>query len=707
MISALSGMTGLGPEMPFSEMVVMDDSGKPEEVEIPERRRALVSQLQARVRAAKKFHQKAFRQMNFDMEAVFRGYSKDAGWGDNKYVANILQRHVHQRTAALYSKNPKPVATRRQRLDYQHWDGKPESLAQARAEVAAALQVGMPPPMNSALVVQDYEQVQQSHTQLDRVAETLQLLFRYFMNEQTPTFKSSMKSLVRRVITTGVGFVKVGYEREMDRSPEVAAKISDVQAQVDHLRRIAEEAAEGEITKDDPEMEELMLSLESLNTEPMVAVQEGLLFDFPECDSVIVDPMCRNLRGFVGANWIAHELYLRTDEVKEIYGKDVKQEFLQYDLKGNPTGESGEKRSFWTENKEEIRDGLALVWEIYDRQAGLQYVVCDGYKDFLTDPEAPPMKLNSFWPIFALTFNELEHKDRLFPPSDIKLLSPMQHEYNRAREGLRQHRRANLPKYAVAPGALEEEDKELLKNPSPHSVLELQGLATGQKIGDVVQPFDQVGIDPGLYEVRSIFDDVQLTVGMQEASFGQISKGTATETSIAESSRVSALGANVDDLDNFMSEICRAAGQVLLLEMSGDEVRRIVGDGAVWPELSREVVLQEVWLEIEAGSTGKPNKAAELQNIERIIPFLIQIPGIDPKFLAKELLKRLDDKMDLDEAIAASMPSIVAMNQMQGAAANVDRGGASGETQGMQGGANAPLPSPAAGGLPQMPALMN
>ncbi|MDP7107849.1 MAG: hypothetical protein QGH41_12265, partial [Roseibacillus sp.] len=407
--------------------------------------------------------------------------------------------------------------------------------------------------------------------------------------------------------------------------------------------------------------------------------------------------------------WIAHELFLHPDEVKEIYGKDIKEEFLQYDLKGNPQGEAGEKRSFWhsAENKAEIRDGLALVWEIYDRQAGLRYVVCDGYRDFLTDPEAPPMKLDSFWPVFALTFNELEHKDRLFPPSDIKLLAPMQHEYNRAREGLRQHRRANLPKYASAPGALEEADKELLKSPVPHSVLELQGLATGQKIGDVVQPFEQVGIDPGLYEVHSIFDDVQLTVGMQEASFGQISKGTATETSIAESSRVSALGANVDDLDSFMSEICRAAGQVLLLEMSGDEVRRIVGEGAAWPELSREAVLQEVWLEIEAGSTGKPNKAAELQNIERIIPFLIQIPGIDPKFLAKELLKRLDDKMDLDEAIAASMPSIVAMNQMQGAAANVDRGGASGETQGMQGGANAPLPSPVARGLPQMPALMN
>ena len=35
---------------------------------------------------------------------------------------------------------------------------------------------------------------------------------------------------------------------------------------------------------------------------------------------------------------------------------------------------------------------------------------------------------------------------------------------------------------------------------------------------------------------------------------------------------MSAIGANIDDLDSFMSEITRAAGQILLLEMSKDEV---------------------------------------------------------------------------------------------------------------------------------------
>ena len=76
--------------------------------------------------------------------------------------------------------------------------------------------------------------------------------------------------------------------------------------------------------------------------------------------------------------------------------------------------------------------------------------------------------------------------------------------------------------------------------------------------------------------------------------------------------------------------------------------------------------MNEVFLEIEAGSTGKPNRAAELANIERIMPFLLQIQGIDPLWLAKELLKRLDDKLDVTQAVVDKIPSIVSMNQSQG-----------------------------------------
>jgi len=196
--------------------------------------------------------------------------------------------------------------------------------------------------------------------------------------------------------------------------------------------------------------------------------------------------------------------------------------------------------------------------------------------------------------------------------------------------------------------------------------------------------------------VRTIFDDIQLVVGAQESSFGGLSKATATETSIAESARMSSLGANVDELDSFMSEITRAAGQVLLENLSLDEVKKIAGPGAVWPEFTRDTIMEEVFLEIEAGSTGKPNRAAELANIERIMPFLLQIPGIDPKWLARELLKRLDDKLELDSAFADQIPSIVAMNQGQ------SQGTGDPALQGPPGGGadNAPRQLPSGGGGP-------
>ena len=164
-------------------------------------------------------------------------------------------------------------------------------------------------------------------------------------------------------------------------------------------------------------------------------------------------------------------------------------------------------------------------------------------------------------------FNETEHRDKIYPRSDVDLLSPMQHEYNRARQGLREHRRANRPKYAAPAGMLEPEDKAKLKDHPANALIELQALATGQKVNDVIQPVQQIGIDPNLYEVRSIFDDVQLVGGAQEANYGGVSKAAATETSIAEA-RMSSLGAQIDELDSFMSNVTRTAGQVLLLEMS-------------------------------------------------------------------------------------------------------------------------------------------
>src|SRR4029077_21112214 len=98
----------------------------------------------------------------------------------------------------------------------------------------------------------------------------------------------------------------------------------------------------------------------------------------------------------------------------------------------------------------------ACVWELYHRKDGMVYVLCDGYPDFLREPAPPEAETMRFWPWFAFVINEGYDERRLYPQSDIDLIRDMQLELNRARQGLREHRRANRPKTAVAAGRLEE-----------------------------------------------------------------------------------------------------------------------------------------------------------------------------------------------------------------------------------------------------------
>jgi hypothetical protein len=63
-----------------------------------------------------------------------------------------------------------------------------------------------------------------------------------------------------------------------------------------------------------------------------------------------------------------------------------------------------------------------------------------------------------------------------------------------------------------------------------------------------------------------------------------------------------------------------------------------------------------------AGSSGRPNQAQELQNFERLAPILMQLPGVKPSFLVKQAIQRMDDKIDVDEAVADGLPSVQAMN---------------------------------------------
>ncbi len=669
---------------------LMDPEGKVLEREAPEMspsREALVRAWTANVKKGKERWKKDFDRMRSDQEFALGKQWPGTGQ-DNNYVVNITLRHIQQRVAALYAKNPKAVARRRQRLLGTVWDGSNTALKAAMDAVAMAQQsmmpqvdpmtgMQMPPPPPDPMVMQaaqiaqavieDAAQVRDQIEQVERIGKTLEVVYEYNIQEQVHPFKTMMKLMVRRAVTTGVGYVKLGFQRLMQVRPEIEARIADISNQLATMEQLSADIADGITQQDAAEIERLRLIVQDLQAQQDQVVREGLIFDYPTSMSIIPDPKCVHLREFLGADWVAQEYMLSVDEVKRIYRIDVGRGYNAY--KRSDTGQDVVTlaRHFMQDGKSDdaATQDVACVWEVYSKTDGLVYILCDGYKDFLREPAAPEVYMERFYPWFALVMNESDSEKTIFPPSDVTLIRHPQMEINRAREGLREHRIANRPLTATAQGMLDEEDLAKLQNRPANAVVELNALQPGQKVDDLLQVVRGPGIDPNMYETEQTFTDILRSVGTQEANLGGTSNATATESSIAQSSMTSALGSSIDDLNDILTQLARAAGQVLLLNTSKETVLQIAGPGAVWPEMTAQEVAQEVFLEIEADSMGRPNQAQEVANMERLMPLMLQIPGMNPQWALEQLIQAMGSRIDITEAFVSDLPSIVAMNAMK------------------------------------------
>ena len=645
------GQPQMAPQIPT------DADGKiiSRNIDMPDESRAnLVSDWLSKIEEAKAFWHPQFTRMREDMDFVAGKQWENSHASDTRYVANIVQRHIQQRVASLYAKNPTVTARRRKTLDFAIWDGGMGMLQAAQAEAEMALAAGMPPSPQTLEFLADFQAGVQRRQFMDKLAKTMEIVFKYSLEQQVPDFKLQMKQLVRRACICGVGYVKIGFERIMERRPEDSDKIRDITEKLATLKRIASDIHDRELTESSKEMEQLRLMMVDLQSQELKIVREGMVFDFPSSTSIIPDPRCKQLKDFVGANWVAQEFILSNDEVKEIYGKDVS------------VGRRMIRKALGMTMPSYSKNEDIAVYEIYSKKDNLKYIVADGYPDFLQEPAAPYPCVERFWPFFTLSFNDIESDKDIYPCSDSRLLQPMQKEYNRARQGLREQRHANRPKYIVPKGMLDDEDRAKLQSHPANAVLELNAVTPGTNVGQLIQPMPLAGFDPMMYDTSMIFDDILKVVGSQEANMGGTSNGTtATEVSVAEGSRMSSIQSNIDDLDDMLACMSNSAGQVMLKYYNEETVKKIAGPGAVWPMFDMQTISEEIFLEIEAGSSGRPNKAQEISNFERIAPLLMQIPGISPEWLAKQAVTRLDDRMDISDAVIAGIPSVVAMNAQQ------------------------------------------
>ena len=670
----------------------MKPESNEEKADVPEGTRKLVEQWTDKIVTARKGREKTFKQMRENQQFARYGSTKE--WHESgKYTVPILARHINQSVATLYARNPKAVATRRPRMMYKVWDGRQDSLQAAMESVQMAMgsppsmgdpakgippSPGMPPSPpdpNAMAVLQEIGQVRQQNLMLDRMARTISMLWEYYLTEQGTNYKQQLKSAVRRTKVCKVAWVKLGYQRIMEPRPDVIGQINDITSKIASIEATLEEMSEGELEETSAKAEQLRLNLKDLERDKEMVVREGPVLSFPRANQIIVDLKCIHLKSLAGAEWMAEEFEMSPCEIEKVYKIDVKSEFKQYASDGNPYDKKPEECT-------------ARVYEVWDQVNLQSFVICEGYCGFLREPATPENWIERFWPYFPIVFNEVEDDQDIYPSSDIEYGKHIQNEYNRSREGLRQHRIAARPFYVTAKG-LDKDERDKLANHADHEIIEMPTLAANQKVEDLIQRGPVQPIDPNLYEVEGVFNDLLRGVGTQESQLGGMSRGTATESTIAEQSMSASNSDQVDDLDEMLTDLFRAGGQLMLLNVAKDTVVEIVGPGAVWPDTpqTRSEAAAEIYLEMAAGSSGRPNQAAELAKLERAMPYLQQMPGVNPEPLIRKYETLLE--FDPDELVADGMPSMTAINAMMAKMAMGGMGGnpAAEGAAGSQGGA--------------------
>jgi hypothetical protein len=326
--------------------------------EVPAPRKDLVKDWMERVEKGRRHHEKAFKQMRTNMQLAKDGASTE--WIDaKKFVVPILVRYINQAVSQLYAKNPVAVAKRKKRMLYTLWDGRSDSLMAAMQSAEGAMMGMAPLDPNAIALIQEVQAGVQQKQMYDRMAETLELLYGHYVNEQAYNYKQQIKAAVRRTKVCGVSYLKLGFQRIMEQSPEAMARIEDITAKINETQCILEKMSKNEIGEEDAALEQLKLSLADLQASPDLVVREGPIFTFPRATSIIIDPKCFHLKSFAGAGWVAEEYEMSPEEIKGVYNVDIGKEFKEYKEKEDAQGDMFDK---------DKQPAAARVYEIWDKK---------------------------------------------------------------------------------------------------------------------------------------------------------------------------------------------------------------------------------------------------------------------------------------------------------------------------------------------------
>ena len=486
--------------------------------------------------------------------------------------------------------------------------------------------------------------------------------------------KNRAKSTVRAALTCSFGILKVMYQRHIDEDAYIQGRINDQQENRLAIRDLKQDLEDGSQKKHHEEKEiELEEQLLGIHEQSEVWSAEGLVIDRVLTENLLIDPSVCEFWDYTDADWMCQVIPMKRSQAEALYKKNLANAKIYQAGQSEPSHKKAKRlASMQLEAGPVTDDQQIAVLEIWDRTTQRVYTMVEGATEWLREPYSPSRAGERWYPFFLLPYQVVD--GQFVGPSLVDLTERLQDEHNEARDRFNQHRDLCIPGWVASADI----NEKTIKKHSDSRFGEITIVDTeGKPLNQVIIPRGHPKIDPVVYDTSAVRYDWEQVTGLQDAARSTVVRPkTATEPNILQRALSGRVFEFKDQIEDWLQEIAQYSAQVLLQELTKEQVERYMGapitkttmvDGKLtiskektydWPELSKERIFDMVDLRIRAGTTGAPDGIEEKEGWLKVLPMVtslsiqmqnLQARGMDYEHirsLLRETLLRYDDRID-------------------------------------------------------------
>ena len=482
---------------------------------------------------------------------------------------------------------------------------------------------------------------QQARETRKRFSETMEILISKSWN--LGELKEEARSSVGGTLTTSIGWLKATWQEDSGMDPLAIKRLNSLQENIGTIDMLKLEAADKPTENLDRLRQDITERITAVNAAKEVVTARGLVIDNLAAEDITIPIGVTKVVKTSSLPWLGHRVFMEVRKAKAMFPDVAKWEqpgakvdcwasATRYSQRKPvvrvvvPEGEhpgvlvssASDASQFTTggdgKTNEMVADGTGdflCFHEIWDKDAGLVRLVCEGLPRYPRQPHAPEVAVTRFFPFYAQAYVEAD--GMRYPQSLVQRSYQLQDEYNARRSSYKKQRTRNKQGIIADGTKLDKDEMGKLKMSTEGEITVIETAGQDIPIQNAFMAKPTVQLDPMLYEVDSIRRDFEEMWGIQQALQGGISvEKTATEADIQQQGFSAKTAFMREPLEVMLNDLAQATAEMLLQRLTLADAQEYAGPGAVWPEAASVSDLASmVSVSIKAGSTGKPNTASE------------------------------------------------------------------------------------------------